>query len=321
MSNIYNLTDTWNAAGVTFTAIKMNVTDTASAAGSRLIDLQVAGSSRLYLDKSGALVVSGPITASSLTLSSALALSSGGTGATTAAGARASILPALATNGGKVLAVNAGATDVEWITLTGGGSVSSVNAAGGSTGLTFSGGPITGSGTLTLGGVLALASGGTGGITPAAARVNLLPSYSTNAGKVLTVNSGGTDVEWVASNSVNRKYTAIASGTTGQWFPIFNMAEATNGPVTVNIKTYAHTSVTFIAYDGWGPSGFNHIVILGSMYNPNSTFANISGIRILDTGQVEIQFTWSTGPTVDIDVSIYSAGSIPALYAALDGQS
>lgn len=322
MSNIYNLTDTWNAAGVTFTAIKMNVTDTASAAGSRLIDLQVAGSSRLYLDKSGALFVSGPITASSLSLSSALALSSGGTGATTAAGARASILPALATNGGKVLAVNAGATDVEWITLTGGGSVSSVNAAGGSTGLTFSGGPITGSGTLTLGGVLALASGGTGAITATAARVNLLPSYSSNAGKVLTVNSGGTDVEWVASNSVNRKYTAIASGTTGQWFPIFNMSETTNGPVTVNVKTYAHSSVTFIAYDGYGPSGLNHIVVLGAMYNPNSGYANISGVRILDNGQVEVQFTWSTGPVVDIDVSVYSAGStVPALYAALNANA
>ena len=232
MSNIYNLTDTWNAAGVTFTAIKMNVTDTASAAGSRLIDLQMAGSSRLYLDKSGALFVSGPITASSLSLSSALALSSGGTGATTAAGARVSILPALATNGGKVLAVNAGATDVEWITLTGGGSVSSVNAAGGSTGLTFSGGPITGSGTLTLGGVLALASGGTGAITPAAARVNLLPVYTSNAGKVLTVNALGTDVEWSvpatgASAGANTDITSLGGITGGISSPDFIQFDTT----------------------------------------------------------------------------------------------
>lgn len=232
MSNIYNLTDTWNAAGVTFTAIKMNVTDTASAAGSRLIDLQMAGSSRLYLDKSGALFVSGPITASSLSLSSALALSSGGTGATTAAGARVSILPALATNGGKVLAVNAGATDVEWITLTGGGSVSSVNAAGGSTGLTFSGGPITGSGTLTLGGVLALASGGTGAITPAAARVNLLPIYTSNAGKVLTVNALGTDVEWSvpatgASAGANSDITSLGGITGGISSPDFIQFDTT----------------------------------------------------------------------------------------------
>jgi hypothetical protein len=44
----------------------------------------------------------------------------------------------------------------------GGGGVSSVNISGGTTGLTASGGPITTSGTITLGGVLGLANGGTG---------------------------------------------------------------------------------------------------------------------------------------------------------------
>jgi len=42
------------------------------------------------------------------------------------------------------------------------GTVTSVNAAGGTTGMTFSGGPITGSGTLTLSGTLAAVNGGTG---------------------------------------------------------------------------------------------------------------------------------------------------------------
>lgn len=44
---------------------------------------------------------------------------------------------------------------------------------------------------------LSVAQGGTGGTTPSGARVNLLPSYSGNAGRVLAVNSGGTDTEWV----------------------------------------------------------------------------------------------------------------------------
>jgi len=43
--NIYDLVDTWNASGTTFTAVKMNVTDTASAAASLLMDLQVGGTS------------------------------------------------------------------------------------------------------------------------------------------------------------------------------------------------------------------------------------------------------------------------------------
>ena len=51
--NIYDLADTWNAGATTFTAIKMNVTDTASAAGSLLMDLQVGGSSRFKVSKGG----------------------------------------------------------------------------------------------------------------------------------------------------------------------------------------------------------------------------------------------------------------------------
>lgn len=53
MSNIYDMADTWNDAGETFTAIKMNVTDTASNAASLLMDLQVGGVSRYKVDKTG----------------------------------------------------------------------------------------------------------------------------------------------------------------------------------------------------------------------------------------------------------------------------
>ena len=53
------------------------------------------------------------------------------------------------------------------------GTVTSVNASGGTSGLSFSGGPITTSGTLTLGGTLNLANGGTGATTVAQAQSNL----------------------------------------------------------------------------------------------------------------------------------------------------
>jgi len=49
-----------------------------------------------------------------------------------------------------------------WSAIAGAGTVTSVNASGGTTGMTFSGGPITASGTLTLAGTLAVANGGTG---------------------------------------------------------------------------------------------------------------------------------------------------------------
>lgn len=50
---IHNLTDAWNDGLTTFTAIKMNVTDTASAAASLLLDLQVGGASRFKVEKAG----------------------------------------------------------------------------------------------------------------------------------------------------------------------------------------------------------------------------------------------------------------------------
>jgi len=69
------------------------------------------------------------------------------------------------------------------------GTVTSVAASGGSTGLTFSGSPITTSGTLTLGGTLAVASGGTGATTAAGARTNLSAAKS-GANSDITSMSG-----------------------------------------------------------------------------------------------------------------------------------
>lgn len=45
-----NMTDTWNNGGTQFTSIKMDVTNTASASGSKVIDLQVGGASLFYVD-------------------------------------------------------------------------------------------------------------------------------------------------------------------------------------------------------------------------------------------------------------------------------
>jgi hypothetical protein len=53
MAFIYSLTDTWADGATTFTAIKMNVTDSASASGSLLMDLQVGGVSRFRVTKNG----------------------------------------------------------------------------------------------------------------------------------------------------------------------------------------------------------------------------------------------------------------------------
>ena len=53
MAFIYDLTDTWNAGGTTFSAIKMNVTDTASAAASKLVQCQIGGTDKFTVGKDG----------------------------------------------------------------------------------------------------------------------------------------------------------------------------------------------------------------------------------------------------------------------------
>ena len=61
-----SLASTWNAVAVAFTALKIDMTDTASAAGSLLQDWQVGGMSKLGLRKDGTLL--GPANTSELAL-------------------------------------------------------------------------------------------------------------------------------------------------------------------------------------------------------------------------------------------------------------
>lgn len=57
--NISSIAKTWNDAGTTFTAIGLNVTDTASNAASLLMDLKVGGASKFSVDKAGEVGASG----------------------------------------------------------------------------------------------------------------------------------------------------------------------------------------------------------------------------------------------------------------------
>lgn len=72
-----------------------------------------------------------------------------------------------------------------------GGTVTSVDVSGGTTGLTTTGGPITSSGVITLGGTLNVANGGTGATTAAGARTNLSAAQS-GANADITSMSGVT---------------------------------------------------------------------------------------------------------------------------------
>ena len=166
-----------------------------------------------------------------------VAIANGGTGATTAAGALtnlgattvgANFLTLPNPSAIRFLRLNADNTvsplsDADFRVAigagSGGGSVISVGISGGSTGLTVTGSPITTSGTITLGGTLALASGGTGATDAAGARSAFSVPSSTGTGASGTWAigiTGNAATATTATTAGNVSGTvALANGGTG----------------------------------------------------------------------------------------------------------
>ena len=133
-----------------------------------------------------------------------------------------------------------------------GGGVTSVNVSGGTTGLTTSGGPITSSGTITLGGVLAVASGGTGATTAAAALTSLgaYPAsnpnnYTSNGGTVTSVSV--TTVNGVSGTVTNPTTTPAISLALGAITPT---SVAASGAVTGSNLSGSNTGDQTITLTG-----------------------------------------------------------------------
>lgn len=158
-----------------------------------------------------------------------LAVAYGGTGSGNAAGARVNLLPSYTGNGGKLLALNSGATDVEWISAGGAGTVTSVNATTAISGLSFTGGPITSAGTLTLTGTLGVQGGGTG-------------TTSLTSGAVL-IGGGISAVSSVSPGTAGNVLTSDGSAWVSQ------AAGTGSGTVT---SVNASTSLSGLSFSG-GP--------------------------------------------------------------------
>jgi len=139
----------------------------------------------------------------SLATQSSVSIATGGTGISTAP-TSGQLLIGNASSGYSLATLTAGSgvsisNSSGGVTITattgGGGTVTSVNASTSLSGLSFSGGPVTGTGTLALAGTLGLASGGTGATTASGVRTALglgniaLATYSFQT----SAPSGGSD--------------------------------------------------------------------------------------------------------------------------------
>lgn len=115
------------------------------------------------------------------------------------------------------------------------GGVTSVGLSGGSTGLTVSNSPITSSGTMSLGGVLAMANGGTGvsasafpgGVVYGVSASQIATNIPGTAGQVL-ISNGSSAPSWVNQSSIS------AGGLTGSPSITVNALTATSATVGGN---------------------------------------------------------------------------------------
>ena len=217
----------------------------------------------------------GPVTsAGTITATGTLGLGYGGTSATTAIAAFDALAPTT-TSGDLIYRTSTGnvrlaiGTSGTILTSSGGfpvwsannGTVNYVDVSGGGTGLSFNGGPITASGTITATGTLGVGYGGTSATTAIAAFNALAPTttsgdtiYRTStgnvrlaigsSGQVLTA-SGGFPV-WISptvGGTVN--YVDVSGGNTGLTF--------NGGPVTAS-GTITASGTLVVSAGGTGAS-------------------------------------------------------------------
>jgi hypothetical protein len=117
---INSLTDTWNNVATTFTAIKMNVTDTTSASASLLLDLQVATVSKFSVRKDGLATIAGAISVSGhTTFEGVTSTGATGTGALVYSGTPTLVTPVLGAATGTSIALGGATLGSNALAVTG----------------------------------------------------------------------------------------------------------------------------------------------------------------------------------------------------------
>lgn len=197
---------------------------------------------------------------------------------------------------GSVLSTNGASADPTWITVSGVGTVTSVDASGGTTGFTFTGGPITGAGTLTLSGTLGTANGGTN-----------LTSYTQ--GDILYASSSSV-LSKLAKDTNATRYLSN-TGTTNN--PAWSQIDLTNGvtgtlPVT-NGGTGCATLTNHGILVGAGTSAITQLaaaaagtVLAGAGTGSDPAFTATPTLGVAGTTQGSLAFAGATSGTVTTTV-------------------
>lgn len=154
------------------------------------------------------------------------------------------------------------------------GTVTSVNASGGTTGLSFSGGPITSSGTLTLSGTLAVANGGTGQTSYADGELlignstgNTLTKATLTAGTGISIINGGGAITIAASATpLAAPATKTADFTVGA-SEVWLINNKSGSTCTVTLPAAASNSGRILTFQNYQPqllvSASSDVVPLG----------------------------------------------------------
>ena len=184
-------------------------------------------------------------------------------------------LPVNAGTNGYILSTD-GAGTTSWINNTGGGgTVTSINVSGGTTGLTATGGPITGSGTITLAGTLAVANGGTGTTTSVGTGSVVLNTSPTLVTPLLGTPASG--------NLANCTFPQLNQNTSGSAGSVVNAVTFNNaGAGGVSGSTFNGSATLTVSYNtigapsttGSGASGTWGISITGNANTSSSCSGN-----------------------------------------------